>query len=75
MPGLTNLGSLRSFSKFEIGTNFQYTMAPGLNLGVEVVYQNVDPKGTFAYTAANGTPRTTGSQSAVEGRFRIQRDF
>ncbi len=75
LPGLTNLGSLRSFSKFEIGTNFQYTMAPGLNLGVEVVYQNVDPKGTFAYTAANGTARTTGSQSAVEGRFRIQRDF
>jgi hypothetical protein len=74
LPAAASLGQ-RSFSKFEIGTNFQYTMAPGLNLGVEVVYQNVDPKGTFAYTAANGTARTTGSQSAVEGRFRIQRDF
>lgn len=75
LPGLNSLTGLRSFSKFEIGTNFLYTIAPGLNLGVEVVYQNVDPKGTFNYVAANGAARTTGSQSAVEGRFRIQRDF
>ncbi len=75
LPTLASATGLRSFSKFEIGTNFQYTMAPGLNLGVEVVYQNVDPRGSFTYTAANGTGRTASSQSAVEGRFRIQRDF
>ncbi len=74
LPAAASLAQ-RSFAKYEIGTNFQYTMAPGLNLGVEVVYQNVDPKGSFRYVAANGTARTTGSQSAVEGRFRIQRDF
>jgi hypothetical protein len=76
LPGLTSTTGLRSFSKFEIGTNFQYTMAPGLNLGVEVVYQNVDPKGRFSYTNASGvTGLTTSSTSAVEGRLRIQRDF
>ncbi len=76
LPGLTSLAGLRSFSKFEIGTNFQYTMAPGLNLGVEVVYQNVDPRGSFTYTnSKNVAGLVSGSQSAVEGRFRIQRDF
>jgi hypothetical protein len=70
-----NAYTQRSFSKFEIGTNFQYTMAPGLNLGVEVVYQNVDPKGQFRYINSKGVAAVTGSQSAVEGRFRIQRDF
>lgn len=75
LPGLSSSTGLRSFSKFEIGTNFQYTMAPGLNLGVEVVYQNVDPKGGFNYTNASGVLLRTGSQSAVEGRLRIQRDF
>jgi hypothetical protein len=76
MPTLTSLTGLRSFSKFEIGTNFQYTMAPGLNLGVEVVYQNVDPKGRYLYTNSKGVAGLTASStSAVEGRFRIQRDF
>jgi hypothetical protein len=75
LPTLSSTSGLRSFSKFEIGTNFQYTMAPGLNLGVEVVYQNVDPRGSFNYTNASGVLLRTGSESAVEGRLRIQRDF
>jgi hypothetical protein len=81
LPGLdhvnsaTGIDGLRSFSKFEIGTNFQYTLAPGLNLGVEVVYQNIDPKGSFVYANSKGVVATASSQSAVEGRFRVQRDF
>ena len=75
LPTLTSASGLRSFSRYEIGTNFQYTMAPGLNLGVEVVYQNVDPRGSFNYTNASGVLLRTGSESAVEGRLRIQRDF
>lgn len=76
LPGLTGVAGLRSFSKFEIGTNFQYTMAPGLNLGVEVVYQNIDPKGRYTYTNSKGVAGLSASStSAVEGRFRIQRDF
>lgn len=75
LPALTSTAGLRSFTRFEIGTNFQYTIAPGLNLGVEVVYQNIDPRGSFAYNTAGNQARTAGSQSAVEGRLRIQRDF
>ncbi len=75
LPTTASTAGLRSFSKYEIGTNFQYTMAPGLNLGVEVVYQNVDPKGSFNYLNSKNVASRTGSQSAVEGRFRIQRDF
>jgi hypothetical protein len=75
LPTLSAITGLRSFSKFEIGTNFLYTIAPGLNLGVEVIYQNVDPRGRFTYTNANNVASSTSSQSAVEGRFRIQRDF
>jgi hypothetical protein len=76
LPTGTSVSGLRSFSKFEIGTNFLYTIAPGLNLGVEVVYVNADPKGSFTYTNSKAVPNlVTGSQSAVEGRLRIQRDF
>lgn len=75
LPTTASTTGLRSFSKYEIGTNFQYTIAPGLNLGVEVVYQNMDPKGRFTYANSKNVNVTTGSQSAVEGRFRIQRDF
>lgn len=76
LPSSTSTTGLRSFSKFEIGTNFLYTIAPGLNLGVEVVYVNADPKGSFTYTNSKAVANlVTGSQSAVEGRLRIQRDF
>jgi hypothetical protein len=75
LPTLNSTTGLRSFNKFEIGTNFQYTIAPGLNLGVEVVYSNIDPRGTFTYTTAGGVAAVANSQSAVEGRLRIQRDF
>lgn len=76
LPDSSSTSGLRSFSKFEIGTNVVYTIAPGLNLGVEVIYLNVDPRGSFTYTNASSVPNlVSGSQSAVEGRFRIQRDF
>jgi hypothetical protein len=71
LPTANSTVGLRSFTKFEVGTNLMYAMAPGLQLGVEVLYSNVDPKGSFT-TAKN---RLTSSQSAVEGRFRIVRDF
>lgn len=76
LPSLTSTTGLRSFSKFEIGTNVIWSPVPGLDVGVEVLYKQVDPRGRFSYTNSAGVPNLVkGSESGWEGRLRIQRDF
>ena len=72
---------LVDFNEYRIGTNTIWTPVTGLQLGVEVLYTRVDPRGRVAVplTNAAGEPtgffKPTGSEDIWEGRLRIQRDF
>jgi hypothetical protein len=72
---------LVDFNEYRIGTNTIWMPVEGLQLGVEVLYTRVDPRGRVAVplTTAAGDPtglfKPTGSEDIWEGRLRIQRDF
>jgi hypothetical protein len=53
------------FREYRIGGNTIWSPVSGLNIGLEVIYANVDGRGTGAFRG----------DSATEGRLRIQRDF
>jgi hypothetical protein len=58
---------------FDVGGNLIWSPVRDLDIGVEVVYRVVDPKGRVA-DVTNGR-KTTSRDEAIEARFRIQRDF
>jgi hypothetical protein len=61
---------LVDFNEYRVGANIFWQPVSGLDLGVEVIYAKVDPRGRVA------TPfGTVGSSDAIEGRVRVQRDF
>jgi hypothetical protein len=69
---------LNDFKEYRIGANTFWTPVSGLQLGVEVLYTKVDPKGrVLVGTGGPGgvVDRATGSEDVWEGRLRIQRDF
>jgi hypothetical protein len=67
----TGLSSgLTDFSEFRVGANVFWQPVSGLDLGVEVIYAKIDPRGRF--NTANGF---TSADDAIEGRIRVQRDF
>ena len=54
------------FREYRIGANTIWRPVSGLQLGLEVIYANVDPRGGgVAFRSESGT----------EGRIRVQRDF
>ena len=55
---------LADFREYRIGGNAIWSPVSGLNVGVEVIYANIDPHGP-GLRADSGT----------EGRIRVQRDF
>ena len=59
------------FNEARVGTNVIWSPVSGLDIGAEVMYARVDPRGRFTF--ANG--QSFGSDSAWEGRLRVQRDF
>jgi len=65
---VTGLGD---FNEWRIGTNVIWQPVSGLDLGVEVIYARLDPRGRVLLP----TGETFGSDSAWEGRLRVQRDF
>ena len=65
---------LVDFDEWRIGANTFWKPISGLQLGVEVIYANIDPKGRVAFTNV-GNGRLRSSEDAWEGRLRIQRDF
>jgi hypothetical protein len=75
------VSGLVDFNEYRIGANTIWTPVSGLQLGIEVLYTRVDPRGrvavpiTIASGAATGAFKSTGSEDAWEGRLRIQRDF
>ncbi|MBA1157834.1 porin [Microvirga mediterraneensis] len=57
--------SVFDFTEWRAGTNLIWSPVSGLDLGVEVLYSNIDPRGP-----------TFGQDSDTwEGRLRVQRDF
>jgi hypothetical protein len=66
----TSVG-LVDFNEYRVGGNLIWQPVSGLDLGVEVIYTKIDPRGRLAVT--NGG--TIGSSDALEGRVRVQRDF
>ena len=63
-PG--GLGIAADFTEWRAGTNVIWSPVAGLDLGVEVLYANIDPRG----------PDPVNLQNDVwEGRIRVQRDF
>jgi hypothetical protein len=59
---------LRDFNEYRIGTNLIWQPVSGLDLGVEVIYANVDVRGY-------GLIGSVGRDHVWEGRLRVQRDF
>lgn len=72
---------LVDFNEYRVGTNTIWTPVTGLQLGVEVLYTRVDPRGRVAVPLTNtaGEPtglfKSTSSEDIWESRLRIQRDF
>ncbi|RDI58480.1 porin, partial [Microvirga subterranea] len=68
---------LADFNEWRLGTNLIWQPVSGLDLGVEVMYVNLDPRGrAFIPSFTPGVPGVSyGSDSAWEGRLRVQRDF
>lgn len=67
-------GALVDNTEFRIGTHLVWSPVRGFDIGVEVLYARVDPKGRVIDTnRLNGASR--GSEDAWEARLRFQRDF
>lgn len=80
--GIFPTGSLVDFNYFSAGTNLIWSPVAGLDIGAELLYEKVDPRGrTFnaenvVSTTTFGAPvRTIGSDDRFQARLRIQRDF
>ena len=55
-----------------------FLVARGLNLGVEVLYAEADPRGRqfeLVGSTLGSVTRLGGDVGAIEGRIRVQRDF
>jgi hypothetical protein len=66
LPGTFVNANAFDFDEWRAGTNVIWSPVSGLDLGVEVLYANIDPRG----------PDPVGSDNDVwEGRLRVQRDF
>jgi len=72
---------LVDFNEYRVRTNAIWSPVSGLQLGVEVLYARVDPRGRVAVplTTANGAPtgffKQTRADDIWEGRLRVKRDF
>jgi len=62
---------LSDFDELRIGTNLIWQPVSGLDIGAEVIYARLDPRGRVILP--DGT--SLSSDSAWEGRLRVQRDF
>ena len=74
VAGVYASGSITDISWWQIGTNLTWTPVKGLDIGGEVVYRVVDPKGRIAVPAPFGA-YSVAKDDAFEARLRIQRDF
>jgi hypothetical protein len=63
---------LSDFNELRIGANVFWQPVSGLDLGVEVIYANLDPRnGRILFPGGI----SVGNEAGWEGRLRVQRDF
>lgn len=77
--------NLKSYSDIYVGSNLIWSPVRDLDIGVEVVYERLDPRGRVADAnkggtvgpggTVGGTGRTITTDDNIVTRFRIQRDF
>jgi hypothetical protein len=61
----SGIPSLFDFTEWRAGSNVIWSPVSGLDIGVEVLYSNLDPRG----------PNLGLDNDTIEGRLRVQRDF
>lgn len=69
---------LVDWNELRVGANIFWQPVSGLDLGLEVIYAKIDPRGRVAVpnpALVGNLSGTVGSSDAIEGRFRVQRDF
>ncbi|MGO4573908.1 porin [Microvirga sp. 2TAF3] len=66
-----DLVGLTDFNEWRVGTNVIWQPVSGLEFGAEVIYVRLDPRSRVALPDGS----SIGSDSAWEGRLRVQRDF
>lgn len=66
--------NVTDFKEYRVGSNLIWSPVSGLDIGVEVLYTKLDPKGRVADLNRGGA-FTLASSDAVSARLRIQRDF
>jgi Porin subfamily len=75
-PVFGNVIGFPDVDEWRIGTNTIWTPVQGLDIGLEVLYINADPKGRVLTAGTAAAPVQFKSEdSALEGRIRVQRDF
>ena len=79
---VANVGrvGLIDFDEYRIGGNAIWRPVSGLQIGVEVLYTNLQPDGRIAINrptvgARLARTRFSDEEDALEGRLRVQRDF
>jgi hypothetical protein len=65
---------LTDFREYQVGSNLIWSPVSGLDIGVEVLYIKLDPKGRVADRNRGGA-FTLSSDDNLSARLRIQRDF
>lgn len=65
------------FNEFQIGSNVYWSPVRNFDIGVEVLYTRLDPRGRILNNGAVGAPaaKTFGEEDVWQARLRIQRDF
>ena len=79
--------TLKSYGITYVGSNLIWSPVRDLDIGVEIIYERIDPRGRVAdankggaagpagTVLVGGTGRTTQTDDNVLARFRVQRDF
>jgi len=62
-------------SELKVGTNVIWSPIKNFDIGVEVLYARLDPKGRVLDQNPNSTRKTISYDDSWQGRLRIQRDF
>ncbi|MBF9234172.1 porin [Microvirga alba] len=73
-----NVTGVPDFREWRLGTNTFWSPVPGLNIGAEIIYVIAQTQGRIlALKAGTGgsQPTLIDSDTAIQARFRIQRDF
>jgi hypothetical protein len=66
--------NVTDFKEYRVGSNLIWSPVGGLDIGVEVLYTKLDPKGRVPDLNRGGN-FTLASSDSVSARLRIQRDF